>query len=256
MSQIRRVTIRLHKRHDLDLITFMDTHQMDFKKAVYCALTAFAKGEVFIIKIPPRLEQPLHAKNTYMFTLRLNRNTDAAVIQMIEDIENGYKNCFIKNLLRLYLCTPISVEFLKDKTKIDSYEQRFRIFKRGKRIADAARVKNLKVGKNANNNFDRMKDIFSASYEKKETPAKKENDFSHVKVKQEISEKPEPGSDFLQHQNTTENKTIADPIIPKAKTNESENVPKSPEINSMDASENDDMDFLTDLFDSIISGKE
>lgn len=141
--------IRLYKAHDLDLISFLDSHHMDFRKAVYCSLTAFAKGELFVIKIPPRIPNPGPLRWKYEFNLSLNPETDRAVIDMIDGITNGYKNNFIKNLLRMYLCTPISAEFLKDPSRISLFEEKFRMFKRGRRIADAAKVKRARTGRAA-----------------------------------------------------------------------------------------------------------
>lgn len=150
-------TIRLYKKHDLDLISFLDTHNMNFRKAVYCALTAFAKGDVFVIKIPPRVESPKPLRKKYDFRLLLNPETDRAVIDMLDGIEDGYKNNFIKNILRMYLCTPVTSEFLKDPAKIDEFETRFNMFKKGRRVADAARVKKMRGRE------DRLGDIFSAA---------------------------------------------------------------------------------------------
>lgn len=170
--------IRLYKAHDLDLISFLDSHHMDFRKAVYCSLTAFAKGELFVIKIPPRIPNPGPLRRKYEFNLSLNPETDRAVIDMIDGITNGYKNNFIKNLLRMYLCTPISAEFLKDPSRISLFEEKFRMFKRGRRIADAAKVKRARTGRAAKHPEDRMADIFTQG----EVPVPP------------LSAKPEPGS--------------------------------------------------------------
>ena len=170
--------IRLYKAHDLDLISFLDSHHMDFRKAVYCSLTAFAKGELFVIKIPPRIPNPGPLRRKYEFNLSLNPETDRAVIDMIDGITNGYKNNFIKNLLRMYLCTPISAEFLKDPSRISLFEEKFRMFKRGRRIADAAKVKRARTGRAAKHQEDRMADIFTQG----EVPVPP------------LAAKPEPGS--------------------------------------------------------------
>ena len=170
--------IRLYKAHDLDLISFLDSHHMDFRKAVYCSLTAFAKGELFVIKIPPRIPNPGPLRRKYEFNLSLNPETDRAVIDMIDGITNGYKNNFIKNLLRMYLCTPISAEFLKDPSRLSLFEEKFRMFKRGRRIADAAKVKRARTGRAAKHQEDRMADIFTQG----EVPVPP------------LAAKPEPGS--------------------------------------------------------------
>ena len=108
MAKIR-YTIRLYRLHDLDLITFVETHEFNIISAIYSSLTAFAKNEVFVIEIPPRRTQQLPKLNrVYTKALILDSETDQEAIQLLNQIGQGYRNNFLKNLLRLYLCHPLS----------------------------------------------------------------------------------------------------------------------------------------------------
>lgn len=175
MAKKARYTVRLYRLHDLDLITFSATHEFNIMRAIYSALTAFSKGEVFVIDIPPRREHQLpDLKRVYIKALTLDSEKDAAAIQILEDIAPGYRNSFLKHLLRLYLCHPLSEEYFrvvvreKRKSKDDTekgailfetpeaeikakdkaFTEKFKIFKDGKKSVQAGHwKKNLKKQK-------------------------------------------------------------------------------------------------------------
>ena len=133
-----RVTIRLYRMHDLDLITFVELHKLNIQKAVYCALTSFAKGELFLIKIPPRRAggEELNLNRVYSFTVLFDAERDKNAILLLSKIADGRRNNFLKNLLRLYLCNPMSEMFLKDESDADFFYGKFAIFRAGRRMAE------------------------------------------------------------------------------------------------------------------------
>lgn len=136
MSKVR-VTIRLYRIHDLDLITFVETHKLSMRKAMYCALTAFSKGEHFVINIPPLRDESFKAKKVYSMYLILDSEKDSKSIEILNKIKEGNRNNFMKNLLRMYLCNPMSETFLENQDDMDFFYQKFSIFREGKRVADA-----------------------------------------------------------------------------------------------------------------------
>ena len=140
-----RFSIYLYRNHDLDLITFMENHEFNLIKALYCALTAFSNDDVFVIKVPPRRNEKLIEKYVYCRQLTLDDEIDAKAIDVLSRIENGYKNSFLKNLLRQYLCNPISDDYLKDKEDAEFFEKKFNMFKKGKRVANAGLIKRKKA---------------------------------------------------------------------------------------------------------------
>lgn len=162
---MKKYSIRLCQMHDRDLITFIGTHDFSLTKAVYCALSAFVKGEVFVIDIPPRMEKPvIMKKRVYCRQLVLNEEKDAQLIAFLQKITPGFRNNFFKNLLRLYLCTPISEAFLVDPDEIDDFEKRFEIFKQGKRHVKAAQIKR----------HQKEKSKIELSIDRREQPSAKE----------------------------------------------------------------------------------
>ena len=136
-----RYTIRLYRIHDLDLITFVEQHEFNIAKAIYSSLSAFSKGDHFIIEIPPKRKAQLpDLKRVYRKPIYLDEEKDKAAIELLDKIQKGYRNNFLKNLLRLYLCTPVSVSFLNDENDEAYFYKLFEIFKENKRIAKAGKL--------------------------------------------------------------------------------------------------------------------
>lgn len=147
----RLYTIRLYRTHDKDLVTFLETHQFNIIKAIYCSLSAFCEGDMFVITIPPvRDKSYATEKKVITKQLSLDEKKDAKAIALLEMIKDGGKNNFLKNLLRLYLCYPISYDFLKDDVNMDMFDSMFRIFREKRRVADAGSITNKKREKKDN----------------------------------------------------------------------------------------------------------
>lgn len=137
---MRTYTISMYKVHDLDLITYMMSYEFNIAHAAYCALKAFAKHDLFIIKTPPRAPVTIQMddiKHVYRKTMTLYEDRDSEVIELLDMIKNGYKNNFIKNILRQYLCIPLTPSFLRDPQDMDVFSEYFHIFRDGKREAAA-----------------------------------------------------------------------------------------------------------------------
>ena len=133
------VPIRLYRMHDLDLITFIKAHQLDLQQAMYCAVKAFCNDDHFVITIPPLREdwEKTEFKKMYRRNLYLDAEKDQDIIEMLRKIEDGYRNNFLKNLLRLYLCNPMSEFFLKHVEDSQYFYEKFNVFRKGRREADA-----------------------------------------------------------------------------------------------------------------------
>ncbi len=137
-----RYTIRLYRLHDLDLITFIFTHEFDIMHAIYSATKAFAKGEAFLIKIPPNTNETLpQLRRVYTKTLVLDTKKDKDAIAMIDRIQPGKRNNFFKNLLRLYLMYPFSECFFERREDLQYFEEKLKVFRVGQREVRAGKVK-------------------------------------------------------------------------------------------------------------------
>ena len=95
MAKKKRYTIRLYRMHDLDLITFMETHKFNIIKAIYSCVVSFSKKEYFVIDIPPRsVEEMPELKRRYDKTLSLDYEKDKEAIELLDKIQDGYRNNF------------------------------------------------------------------------------------------------------------------------------------------------------------------
>ena len=136
-----RYPIRLYTYHDLDLVTFTQTHDFDIRRAIYCALKAYAKGESFLIKIPPAVRSVTKFQRYYTKILILDTEKDEEMIELLNMVEPARRNNFIKNLLRLYLVYPFSEYFFRDKNAQGLFEEKLEPLRRGKREVQAGKTK-------------------------------------------------------------------------------------------------------------------
>ena len=117
----KRYTIRLYQRHDMDLITFCELYEVSFARAAYCVLKSFVKGETFVLAIPPKkMNSDDELKHLYHKKLILDTEKDKDVIALLENVLPGYKNSFIKNLLRQYIRMPATELYMKSE---EAYEE-------------------------------------------------------------------------------------------------------------------------------------
>lgn len=144
----KRYTIRLYRLHDLDLITFIMTHEFDIMHAIYSSVTAFAKGKVFLISIPPltTTEMP-QLRRVYTKTLILDTEKDELTISMLDRVSPGTRNNFFKNLLRLYLMYPFSECFFNSSEDLHFFEEKLKVFRTGQREVRAGKLKKSRYPK-------------------------------------------------------------------------------------------------------------
>ncbi len=176
---IIKVRLRLYMPHDMDLISLMTTHEMDIVKAMYCAITAFVKRDSFAIKIPPLRQTEMKKQHMYHCNLSLDTEKDKEVIELLECIESGYRNNFLKNVLRLYLFCPATEAFFTDSEKMKEMEVYYRTFTEGKRYADAAAI------------ISKKRNIEKRPLEKKTPKEESKIIKKEIQVSQEHIEEPE-----------------------------------------------------------------
>lgn len=112
-------TMRLYRRHDLDLLLLHKTKGFSMQKAVKTALYMHL-GLIEMEPIPyPQCSEELkkfYPSSQFHLSLSENNEKDAAVIKFISDIPKGYRNSYCKNLTRYYLNTP--KQFMYSNNKI------------------------------------------------------------------------------------------------------------------------------------------
>ena len=100
-------TLRLHRQHDLDLITLYRADGFSFSKEVRNILVAYVNQEPYE---PPEISYEDvdlgYVPTTIQYHLTLNPDDprEQAVLDMLHDeIKYGYANAFVKALIRAYI---------------------------------------------------------------------------------------------------------------------------------------------------------
>ena len=183
----KKYFIRLYRAHDLDLITFVQSHRFNLNHALYVAITAFSKRDIFVIAVPPQKETNVEKfKRVYSYSLILDTEKDAKAIEVLEKIKPGFKNNFLKNLLRIYLCYPLSEAFLSNEADLSIFEEKLSGFKVDRRIAEAGFEKGAKK-KRKKKSSERKKTLENQS-EANEMSSNEKNDMLSEEAKKLIND--------------------------------------------------------------------
>lgn len=112
----------LYRVHDMDLITLEACYRVNLNKILKECLRAFARGEVFVYELPyyeninnQALAKSREYKKEYQKTLTLDEEKDQAVLDIVKRIKEKGRNAFLKMLLRLYLCNPITSYYVEEE---------------------------------------------------------------------------------------------------------------------------------------------
>lgn len=100
------IMVRLYTRHDLDLIALKKNKYFDFNKCLKLAVIAWARGDNYSIPSPPTsTENVFFELKPVALHFTLGKNEED-VIEKLKNIKYGYRNSFLKNLFRYYMCSP------------------------------------------------------------------------------------------------------------------------------------------------------
>lgn len=104
-------SLRLYYPHDIDLLSFIETYDIDFSKTASDILRAFFEQRFFVLHPEPRSEPFTGTRKRICrkeLILDEDDEQDQKIISCLSSIRKGCINNFVKNLFRLYLCMPIS----------------------------------------------------------------------------------------------------------------------------------------------------
>lgn len=108
------ITLRLYKRHDLDLIPIITDPSFKLTKQIKAAVRAYLSGEPFRIPIE-HITPADREKGTYLLHICVNREKEPDLFAFVTSLKAGKRNSALKNLLRYYLDTVYLGEYLNDK---------------------------------------------------------------------------------------------------------------------------------------------
>lgn len=109
-----KIEVKLYSYHDMDLVSLYKSGRVAFPETTRQILNSYANKEVYKIKLlqinQKRLDRyPRDSyRKYYHYYIILDDKEDFAAIELLKKITPGYRNNFIKVVLRQYLCCALS----------------------------------------------------------------------------------------------------------------------------------------------------
>ena len=120
-----RIEVKLYSYHDMDLVGLYKTGKIVFPETTRQILNSYAKKEVYRVKLLDTNYKRLARypsdsyRKYYHYHVVLDEEKDADAIDLLNHITPGYRNNFIKVLLRQYLCGALlSAYSVDDSAKL------------------------------------------------------------------------------------------------------------------------------------------
>ena len=115
-----KIEVKLYFFHDLDLVSLYKAGRISFPETTRQILNAYARKEAYKVKLHPvnekRLKKyPLESyRKFFHYHITLDAREDADAIALLKRITPGYRNNFIKSVLRQFIGCEFSPEYLFD----------------------------------------------------------------------------------------------------------------------------------------------
>ena len=112
-----KIEVKLYSYHDMDLVGLYKTGKISFPETTRQILNSYANKDVYKVKVLKTNEDRLakYPKDSfrkyYHYHVLLDKKTDADAIALLKRITPGYRNNFIKVVLRQYLCGVFLPEY-------------------------------------------------------------------------------------------------------------------------------------------------
>ena len=139
---MKKIEVKLYYYHDIDLVSIYRSADISFPDATTKALKAYAEGKAFKIKVGEKKEKRTHEiyKKCFHYYIALNEEKDKEIIELLNNITFGYRNNFIKTVLRHYLGCELSAEYLTNNDQA-FLDRRAEILAAGKETVEVKHAK-------------------------------------------------------------------------------------------------------------------
>lgn len=178
-----KINVRLYRMHDYDLISLKYTKSICFSAMIKSILKSYAEGDMYNVEIPiPTKKNVKDLPYITQTQFKLDEVKDKVVIDMLNNIKDGYRNNFIKNLVRQYIKFGCLVEYFED----GDWKTHSSIMHSEEKVGSVAAFKNKQKTVQ-----EIEKQIFSDNNEKNETfvTINKEKEEKIEEKKQELPKK-------------------------------------------------------------------
>lgn len=112
-----KVEVKLYSYHDIDLVSLYKTGRVMFPETTRKVLNSYARKEAYRVQLmePNQKKISKYPENNYRkyyhYHIILNEKYDADAIHLLKCITPGFRNNFIKAVLRQYLCGVFVPEY-------------------------------------------------------------------------------------------------------------------------------------------------
>lgn len=117
-------TLRLYRRHDMDLITLYKDNRVAFSILIKAALKAYICNEPFLFYPPEPSDieySKFDFKSHYRTVIHFDDNMDKEIIDWLNSTKPAYKTAAIKTVIRASIAVPITYACMAN----DEEKQRF-----------------------------------------------------------------------------------------------------------------------------------
>ena len=207
---MKKIEVKLYYYHDIDLVSIYRSADISFPDATKKALKAYAEGKAFKIKVGEKKEKRTHEiyKKCFHYYIALNEEKDKEIIELLNNITFGYRNNFIKTVLRHYLGCELSAEYLtnNDQTFLD---RRAEILAAGKETVEVKHAKK-ESEKTKEDESALISEVKEAAKENEKTEQKNEREEWQEEQKNERKVEPEERKNERKEEQREEQKAEAE----------------------------------------------
>lgn len=111
-----KVSIRLYRRHDMDLIAIHKNPNANFHKMVMTALSCYANHTPYLVSAPEPDKDKKDYKVIYQLFLNFDEKKDAKVIKLLQGVKPKYRTAFIKSVIRGCIVGVVTYGTMEDET--------------------------------------------------------------------------------------------------------------------------------------------
>lgn len=203
-----RVTIRLYKRYDIDLLSLYHNSSFPFLKHFKSAIRNYIRGTPEKITIPEPQDDKFRY-DTIQFQMYLHPVEDKDIIAWIRNIKAGYKNSILKNIFRnslngVYYYYIMNIHHADEMQRLNEKSATATIAKSEKKKEETKE----KSSKKEQINEERSEEKISNNNAPKKTEIAKENDLE-LETQEEQIEEIETNDEIVNTKEETVEKAIS-----------------------------------------------
>ena len=242
-----KIEVKLYSYHDMDLVSLYKTGRVSFPETTRQILNSYANKEAYKVRLLEVDEKRLTRypsdsyRKYYHYHVVLDEKDDADAVGLLKRITPGYRNNFIKAILRQYLCGVFISDYSinGDSKFFDEMSRRFQGDREERDIKLERKKQKQAVGKRVKPKFIENNEVQN----------------KNQKLKEKIIEKTEQKPVVVQEEVKEAVKAAEKNVLKREEPEKMLNI-EEPDTNTAPVSQNEDNmdDDFDDDFDDFLGG--